>query len=129
MRALAVLASVASLCASSAAAAPAAAHIQVAQHPDQRGDPLRYVARAQRCKDEFFKELRLADGRAPGPAWAHAPPTGAAPNPAIRQLLDEGGLPAAQVLAAAINVCLEAQGLWGVRAAPTTAPLPRPPLE
>lgn len=112
-----------------AAAAPAVAHILIEQHPDQRGDPARYVVRAQQCKDEVFRELRLADGRAPPPIWMRTGPLALPPNPMIRDVLDAGGLAAAQVLVAAINVCLAAQGLPGVRAAVSPEPLPDAPLE
>lgn len=113
------------LAASPAAAAPAAAHVRIEQDAVTVGDPARYVVRAQRCKDEFLRELRLADGRVPGAREAVA----AAPNPAIEMVLGAGGVAGAQVLAAAINVCLGAQGLPGVRAAVSAEPLPIPPLE
>ncbi|HEX2559623.1 hypothetical protein [Phenylobacterium sp.] len=130
MRLPPVLAALASLCAAApAAAAPAVAHILIEQHAAQRGDPARYVVRAQQCKDEVFRELRLADGRAPSPIWVRERTPSLPPNPMIRQVLDEGGLPAAQVLVAAINVCLGAQGLSGVRAALSAEPSPDAPLE
>ncbi|MFC3077247.1 hypothetical protein ACFODL_03985 [Phenylobacterium terrae] len=128
--ALAAAASLAALFgAAPAISAPAVAHVAIVQHPDQRGDRLRYVARAQRCKDEFFKELRLADGRARPPSWAYEPGPATAPSPTIRLILDEGGLPAAQVLVAAVNVCLDSQGLAGVRAVLSAEPSPDAPLE
>lgn len=130
MRPILVLALLESLSgAAPALAAPAVAHIVVEQHPDQRGDPLRYVARAQQCKDEVFRELRLADGRAPPPVWMRERPASSPRNPMIAQVLDEGGPAAAQVLAAAINACLGAQGLAGVRAAATAEPSSEAPLD
>ena len=126
----AVLAAAAALsCATPAASAPAVAHILVEQHPDQRGDPARYVVRAQRCKDEIFKELRLADGRAPSPLWVRDAMPAVPRNPMIAQVLDEGGLPGAQILVAAINACLGGQGLSGVRAVLSAEPSPDAPLE
>ena len=104
-------------------AASAVAHVRIEQDAVTVGDPARYVVRAQRCKDEFFKELRLTDGRVAGAAAAGPP------NPAIETGLGEGGVAGAQVLAAAINVCLGAQGLPGVRATGSAQPLPLPPLE
>lgn len=129
MRLPVVLAAACLSCAAPAASAPAVAHILVEQHPDQRGDPARYVVRAQQCKDEFFKELRLADGRAPPPIWVREAAPAVPRNPMIRQVLDEGGLPAAQVIVAAINACLGAQGLSGVRAVLSAEPSPDAPLE
>lgn len=130
MRLAVVLATVASLgSATPAASAPAIAHILIEQHPDQRGDPARYVVRAQQCKDEFFRELRLADGRAPPPVWVREGTPVLPRNATIRELLDEGGLPAAQLLVAAINVCLGVQGLSGVRAVLSAEPSPDAPLE
>jgi hypothetical protein len=130
MRLPLVIGAVASLwSATPAVCAPAVAHILVEQHPDQRGDPARYVVRAQRCKDEVFRELRLADGRAPLPVWMRERPQGLAPNPMIGRVLDEGGLSAAQVLVAAVNACLSAQGLAGVRTVVSAEPSPDAPLE
>lgn len=129
MRVVVVAAAVVAVIGHPAMAAPATAHILVEQHPEQRGDKVRYVARAQRCKDEFFKELRLADGRAPAPLWVRGPAATTQPNPSISQILDAGDLAGAQVLAAAINVCLEAQGLAGVRAVLSAEPSSDAPLE
>ncbi len=127
MRIPLVVAVLTALCgATPAVAAPAVAHIDLVQDAVTVGDKARYVARAQRCKDEFFKELRLADGRVPGSKEALS---AAPPNPMVKTVLDEGGLPAAQILASAINVCLAAQGLPGVRAVLSAEPLPLAPLE